>query len=219
MSLFPVVWNLVIHLCVAYTAWTSKEHGLGSLDEMRSQNICLTSSHHQWDHSTCLCSAIFVHRCITISSVPLRRSTFFRFQLCDVTPVINCIFKSKETGLSVMRRSNLCCHLLNHMGCCCWGPLLIATESCWFHQLWSLTMSKSSSTAMACHWALYTRSNAPLPLEEGQQRPSGKGLAKASSRLQALFSSVFPLLANSQSVQSLVCKLYLYIPLEPWQRI
>ena len=118
--------------------------------------------------------------------------TFFRFQLCNVTPTINCVLESKETGPSIISRGYLYGHLLSHVNCWLLGCSshcirVILIPSICIDNVEVIIM------AMACHIGLYLE-------------------LKDHSSSQAASTSV-PLSANSPSVQRLGYKLYLYISL------
>ena len=166
-----------------------QEHCLSSLDEMRWQEsfeIVHTIIGIPQQFSV---QQSFVYRCF-ILSVSQSRSTFLRFQFCNVTPVINCIFIGKETGPSIVRQGNLCGHLLSHVNCCLLGS---SSDCIWFMLIpWAIIIDnvgvKVIFIAMACQWALLWTPSAmlryPVPLEEGQWRPSSKWSAKVFSQVR-----------------------------------
>ena len=85
--------------------------------------------------------------------VPQFRYAFFRFQFCGVTPIIKCIFTSKETGLSLIRRGYLPGHLLSHV---IWRLLRSSSHRAWFILIpWATIIDNVEVifVSVDCHWA------------------------------------------------------------------
>ena len=113
---------------------------------------------------------------------------FFWFQLRYVTPIIKCIFESREAGPSIIYRSYLSGHLLSHVNC----ALLWCSSRCIRAILVPSTCIANVEViiiAMACHIGLYLE----LTFNEGSQRRRGSsGLFKDQrKRLPRLLSTSF----------------------------
>ena len=146
---------------------------------------------------------------ITLKSVSQSRSTFLWFEFYKATPVINCIFESKEAGSTNLCWSYIHGHLLSHMystllGCsshsirfimivsiCSDHVIVIVAKAC------HLMGSSWSSPAMKDHSSATTWRGAEA---------SSTRSAKASSQGA---SSVWHTQANSQ-VELVLVQLILY---------
>ena len=167
MSLFPVNWNLVIHLCKSMVLL-----------------LCFMTCMNRYKNTLCapfmaggFVESISTRLCSSISCIERHHllicfscsSTFFRFQLCHTIYQLH--LRRKKHGPSIIRRG--------HLGVMWFvpffGAFLIAWKSYRFHASAS-TMSKSKTQLripiLGFTWSSPSITiTAPLPLEEGQSHP------------------------------------------------